>query len=168
MLSIFATTEWIEPVTEIINSEDRLNELVTVHNSEQELPPSSGNCLLVNAHGIALPIDWYNVSPPYLLASPLQLEKSTLLSLLFSKLGNSEKAWNYSAGLDALQFDLGVISRLQHGIEIGLDEFAETAGAYRLLHNAAIVRHYGFLPASHRFVRSRNPLSAGSGKGPRR
>ncbi|MCB0628675.1 MAG: hypothetical protein R2824_22755 [Saprospiraceae bacterium] len=154
MLTIFASSGTLAEVQEIIDSEDRLNELVSVEASLERLPSASGFSLIVDARGIIQPIDWENVSPPYLFARGISLQQSSLLGILFARLGNGEKAWSYLQEHPMLAFDLGVSSRLQHGIAIDLEEFSavlphidksDPFEKYRLLHNAAVVRHYGFI-----------------------
>lgn len=154
MFSIFATTEKIETVNEIINAVDRLSELVSVFDSMEVVPESSGNSLIVNSKGILQPIDWHNVGPPYLLPNPLDFDKEQLLGLVFSKLGNGEKAWSYLKDNEQLQFDIGMVNRLQHGYQIEAEVLAELLKPqgqtdafewYRVQHNAATVRHYGYL-----------------------
>ncbi len=153
MFSIFATTERINEIHEIIASEDRLSELIEVVDSMEKVPESSGNCLIVNAKGILPPIDWHNVSPPYLLANPLPFSKEVLLGLVFSKLGNGEKGWEYLEQYPVMQFETGLMTRLQFGYQIELQELVELRKAitgsdfdqYRMAHNDAIIRHYGFL-----------------------
>lgn len=154
MLSIFATTEHISTINEIIQLEDRLSELVSVYDVMEHAPNASDHSFVVNSRGLLQPIDWYNVSPPYLLSSPLKLEKDTLLGLIFSKLGNGEKAWHYLESKELLQFDIGMITRLQHGYQIDMDEYSlmqdtidkqDNFEQYRIQHNAAVVRHYGYV-----------------------
>lgn len=154
MLSIFATTEHINTIHEIIQLEDRLSELVSVYDVMEHAPSASGHSLVVNSRGLLQPIDWHNVSPPYLLSNPLPLEKDILLGLIFSRLGNGEKAWHYLKNKELLQFDIGMITRLQHGYQIDINEFSlmlntldqqDDFESYRSQHNAAIVRHYGYV-----------------------
>ncbi len=154
MLSIFATTEFVDTVRQIIRSEDRLEELVTIYNSMEHTPLSSGHCLIIDKRGILPPIDWFNVGPPYLLSNPLPFDQNTLLSLIFNKLGNTEKAWYYSEENPVLQHDLSTSTRLQYGVQISIREYAKMSDQidqrnafdnYRSHHNAAIIHHYGFL-----------------------
>ena len=153
MLSIFATTKQINSIHQIINSENRLSELVNVFDSKQHLPTQSGNSLIIDERGILPVIDWHNTAPPYLLSNPLPFEKEVLLGLIFSKLGNDEKAWNYLQNYPLLQFDIGILKRLQLGIEIDKNEFTSILPMidqqndfeqYRIQHNTAVLQHYGF------------------------
>ena len=61
MLSIFATTDFHSQLNEIINKEDRLNELVDIYDSLEKRPTPSANTILIKNGAIAFPVDWYNV-----------------------------------------------------------------------------------------------------------
>ena len=153
MLSIYAITDLIPAVEAIIDSEDRLSELVQALDSLETAPQHSGHSLIVDSRGILQPIDWQNARPPYLLANPLPFEKDLLLGLLFSKLGNDEKAWNYLTQYPKIQQEINIISRLQHGYQIKLAELKSLMDAtepgefeqYRIRHNMAVLQHYGYL-----------------------
>lgn len=154
MLSIFATTEHISTIHEIIQLEDRLSELVSVYDVMEHAPSASDHSFVVNSRGLLQPIDWHNVSPPYLLSNPLPLEKDILLGLIFSRLGNGEKAWYYLKNKELLQFDIGMITRLQHGYQVDMNEFSlmlktidqqDDFEQYRIQHNTAVLRHYGYI-----------------------
>lgn len=155
MIDIFASDHTLEQVQKIILSEDRLDELVNLHRSLEQIPRSSAHAFVVDSRGISFPIDWENLSPPYLLPQFLPLEPSILLGLIFSRLDNGEKAWEYLKKYPSLILDTGLISRLQYGFEIDLNEFPEELPdatdqakpfeKYRAAHNAAIIRHYGFI-----------------------
>ena len=157
MLAIFASDTTLKLAQEIIQSEDRLDELVTLHRSLERAPTASYHSLVIDTRGISFPLDWENLAPPYLLSQPIPLEASNLLGIIFSKLDNGEKAWHYLKNSPSLIFDTGLSSRLQYGYEIDLDDFSDIHQlvdqsipfeAYRLAHNAAIVRHYGFVQTS--------------------
>ena len=157
MLSIFVTAEVRSSIQHIIQSEDRLSELLSVHDSSEKTPESNSNSIIIDARGIILPIDWENTSPPYLLSKPLKLTKEVLLALIFNQLQNTEKAWSYLNEEKLLKFDLGIMNRLQHGYQIDLGEFPamlqllnkqDVFDQYRIQHNAGVVRHYGYLAES--------------------
>ncbi|PHN03820.1 tetratricopeptide repeat protein [Flavilitoribacter nigricans] len=154
MLDIFASDNTIELVREIIASEERLDELVSVHHSLESAPTDRADSLVVDARGISQPIDWANLAPPYLLPQGIPLSPATLLGLIFSKLDNGEKAWHYLKTHPSLIFETGLASRLQYGYEIDLSELTDLKDTadpvtpfeqYRRIHNIAIVGHYGYL-----------------------
>lgn len=154
MLTIYASSGTHATVQEIIEREDRLDELVSVCLAPEREKTTDGFRIRADEKGITEPVDWDNITPPYLLAQSIPLNSNTLLGIIFARLGNGEKAWSYLRAYPQLAFDLGVSSRLQHGIAIDLEEFAamlpqiDSSNAfekYRILHNAAIVRHYGFI-----------------------
>jgi len=153
MLSIFATTDHIETVLNIIQSEDRLSELVTVYDSFKEKPISSGHVLIIDQRGILQPLDWQNFSPPYLLSQSIAFSRETLLALIFCKLGNAEKAWAYSGHDSLFQAELNLLTLMQQNYIIKEEVFQsiqekanleEAFTKFRMLHNTAILYHYGF------------------------
>lgn len=154
MLSIYTTPGLIDQIAGIIRTENRLEELIQVYNSLERSPVASDLSLIVDSHGMRLPIDWENLGPPYLLPATIPFNSDNLLGLIFTKLGNGEKAWSYLQQNQSLLFEIGISSRLRHGYQIDLAEWhplspGPGSGAifeqYRNLHNAAVVRHYGFI-----------------------
>lgn len=152
MLSIFATTEFIDSINHIIHSENRLHELVAVYDRKQQNPQTDGYSLIVDQNGISLPIDWSNSAPPLLIQQPIKLEPATLLGLIFHKLGNTEKAWHLTAEYPELQTDLNLKALLQYGyqipwhiVEAKLNTKRELTAFdhYRNFHNAAVISQYG-------------------------
>ena len=145
MLSIFATTEVLEIVKDIIAEENRLDELVALKDFLEEKPKPTAYHLIIKKNAIKQPIDWYNVLPPYILPEEIPLSNRTLLGLIFFKLGNTEKAYQMLSNNQALLTEIDIINSLQNGFTInpdvlttGFSEFDE----YRLMHNNAILRHY--------------------------
>lgn len=146
MLSIFATTELLPEIRQILDTEDRLSELVRVSDLLLEKPmPSAYHLVVRKKEGIRQPIDWHNVMPPYLLPEEIPFTADNLLGLVFAKLGNYEKAYGYLQHNTLLLNDIDVINRLQNGVPADpgqltsdLREFEE----YRLCHNSAILHHY--------------------------
>ena len=154
LVSIYTANGYTDAVAKALQAEDRLSDLVALRDSTQAAPRASGNSLIVDSRGILQPIDWHNTSPPYLLSNPLPFQEETLLGLIFSQLDNGERAWFYLEDHPLLQFDIGMMNRLRHGLQIDMKEFTEMSDpdaqqphfeSYRIQHNAAIVRHYGYL-----------------------
>ncbi len=134
-----------------IATEDRLDELVTVHDLTRETPAPDASHLIADERGLVPALDWYNTSPPYLLPQALPLDAPHLLGVVFGKLGNLEKTNEYLAHHPALCDDLALGYALRNGLEIPenlllLPLAGRPEGAfdsYRQRHNKAIVLHYG-------------------------
>lgn len=146
MVSIFATTEYIDAINQAISQEFRLNELVEVKDFLEHRPLPSAYTLIVKNKGIRHSIDWHNALPPYLLPEEVYFSDENLLGLIFAKLGNYEKAHAYLAKQNpTLWLEVDFINRLQNGIPVDpsalVSEYSEYE-EYRLMHNQAIVRHY--------------------------
>ena len=95
MLSIFAPTEIHEDIQSIIHEEDRLHELVDIHDILGQKPTASSYTLIIRKDAIYPVLDWFNYSPPFLLAEEIAFNKSNLLGLLFARLGNFPKMESY-------------------------------------------------------------------------
>ena len=146
MLSIYAPIKYHEQLQNIIQEENRLDELVDVLDYLEVRPVPSAHSLLVKKDEIWPLIDWYNIQPPFLLPESIELNKNNLLGLIFAKIDNYEKAYFYlNQHNPSLFLELDFINRLQQGFTIQPDELASKYSPfeeYRLMHNQAILRHY--------------------------
>ncbi|MEL6866364.1 MAG: hypothetical protein AAFP19_18210 [Bacteroidota bacterium] len=146
MLSIFATTDHHTSIRNIIQKEDRLSELVEVLDSLENRPTPNAHSIMIKNGEMAFPLDWFNTQAPFLLPEEIELNEHNLLGLLFAKLNNYEKAYDYlQVANPALFKELDFINRFQHGIPIDPSELISQYSPYeeyRLMHNNAILRHY--------------------------
>ncbi len=150
MLSIYAATEHHPQIDEIIKKEDRLNELISVLDFLENRPVPSAQSILIKNGEINLPLDWYNLQAPFLLPQEIELNKANLLGIIFSKLNNYEKSYEYlNSHNPSLFTELDFINRLQQGFSIDSAELISQYSPfeeYRLMHNNAILRHYASSP----------------------
>lgn len=138
MLTILTTINTIEPVQTTIASIERLDELVTI---VQETDRSEDLKMISVENGkIFVPLDWYDLEPPYLFPSCV-LSKENLLALVFYKLGNHQSAFKYLSEDSALYHHLLIATHLQFGYEI-TDEMLAFCKKTSL-HNYAIASYYG-------------------------
>ncbi len=146
MITLFTPSELLAEVQQIIDTVPRLNELVAVVDMLEQRPqPSAYNMILRPKTGIAQPVDWYNVLPPYLLSEDIEGNAENLLGLVFAKLGNYEKAYAYLQGNQVLLNDVDVINCLQNGIPVDTSRLTSDFNPfeeYRFCHNSAILHHY--------------------------
>jgi tetratricopeptide (TPR) repeat protein len=141
MISIYTSYSFESAIKKAIASELRLDELVTIKTISQAEPLASANDFIVDERGIVFTIDWHNVSPPILLTQPLAYHTTTLLGLIFARLGNYERAYDLLAQETLLLHAIDAQVRLAQNVEF---ETAPAVGnEYRSTHNAAIVAHYG-------------------------
>jgi len=150
MLSIFATTEHHDILHKIIQQEDRLDELVTIVDALKQSPISSAHSILIKKGEIAFPLDWANIQPPFLLPEEIEVNEANVLGIIFAKLNNYEKAYEYLYQANPSLFkELDFINRLQQGIPVNPTELISQYTPfeeYRLMHNNAILRHYASQP----------------------
>ncbi|MCC6282035.1 MAG: hypothetical protein IT262_15635 [Saprospiraceae bacterium] len=146
MITLFTPYELLLEVQQIIDTEPRLNELVTVADLLEQRPePSAYHMILRPKTGILQPVDWYNVLPPYLLPEETEGTAHNLLGLVFAKLGNYEKAYEYLHDNQVLLNDVDIINCLQNGIPVDTNRLTSDFSPfeeYRFCHNSAILHHY--------------------------
>lgn len=146
MLSIYAPTEYHSRLKDIINREERLDELVAIIDHLKERPIPSADNLIIRKGEIGILIDWYNIQAPYLLPENIDLTAEHLLALIFARLNNFEKVHEYlQPSNPTLLLELDFINRLQQGIPVSPEELVSQYSPfeeYRLMHNHAILRHY--------------------------
>ncbi len=146
MITIFTQADLLPDLQKMIDSEDRLNELVSVVDFLEQKPDSTAFHFMVRKkNGITQIVDWYNVLPPYLLAEEIDLNPDNLLGLVFAKLGNYEKAYEYLRGNQVLLNDVDIINCLQNSIPVDPQRLTTDFNPfeeYRFCHNSAILHHY--------------------------
>jgi len=140
MLTILTKTERREHVENAIASIDRLDELVQVVSRADAV--TNLKTLVVEAKHIITPFDWYDSEPPYAIPK-VPFTEENLLALVFLKLGNHQKAFEFVEKGSDLFHHLLIATHLQFGYEITEDMLAfakETSP-----HNFAVVKYYGQL-----------------------
>jgi hypothetical protein len=120
----------------MINSIDRLNELVTVTFILDETKKPV-DLKVINGI-IYTQVDWLDAEPPYIFP-PVDFDKDTLLSLVFFKLNNYLKALQFASEDSQLPFHIMMSSSLKQGFEIDF----EMASEFLTPHNECILKHYG-------------------------
>ncbi|MEM8585673.1 MAG: hypothetical protein AAGF87_15445 [Bacteroidota bacterium] len=147
MLTIYSATKYHDWLRETIAKEDRLHELIRIVDYLDERPIPQAYSLVIKEDAIFPLIDWRDQLPPYLLGEKLELREANLLGLIFARLDNYERVYHYLANIDpALNHELDIYNRLSHGLHIDLSDLPSSLDfydEYRLMHNQAIVRHYG-------------------------
>lgn len=139
MLTILTTTNQKKDIQNIINSVDRLNELVKVIDNQSDINYNT-KILRVQKNTIHIPLDWYDREPPYIFPKA-SFSSENLLALVFFKLGNQQTAFEYINEESELFQHLLLATYLQFAYAITdqmLDFAKETS-----LHNFAILQHYG-------------------------
>ena len=140
MLTILTTTEHREQVETAIRSIDRLEELVTVVTKAKGV--ADLKTLVISDAAVLPSFDWYDLEPPYVIPK-VDLSHEHLLALIFIKLGNHQKAFEYVDEDSEIFNHLLIASHLQFGYEISPEmlEFAKRTSP----HNYAVVHYYGNL-----------------------
>ncbi|WP_375448045.1 hypothetical protein [uncultured Fibrella sp.] len=140
-------TDDIPAVTKAIQTEYRLDELVQI--SPLTGTTSNAEAILVCEEIIQLPLDWSETLPPVLLPRPLPFSVDNLLSFVFMRLENWEKAYAYARHDRPLADTIDLTNRLQSGVSLVAPvrpvNGVGTFDTYRRWHNRAVALHYGNL-----------------------
>lgn len=146
MITVYTTPSLIGQVSEVIGSQERMWELVSVEDLLTSKPETSGNSIIVSSEGIRFPLDWYNTAPPYLFPEYILFSDDILLGLIYFKLGNQEAAASLLKGEGPLLRELSVTENLKNQIFVNPDHLAvetyKDYDDYRLMHNHGVVRYY--------------------------
>ncbi|MFN4144685.1 MAG: hypothetical protein ACK4GN_02595 [Runella sp.] len=144
MLTLYTANQ---EVNQIINAEFRLNEVVYVKDLKELANETPQQHLLIDDEYIKIPIVWTNEVPPYLLPYPIRFTSDNLLAVVYTKLNNYEKAYQYAQSNQPLLKEIDTLNCLQYGVAIALPElpqyFENSFEEYRFWHNRAILAHYG-------------------------
>ncbi|NDV43342.1 hypothetical protein [Flagellimonas sediminis] len=147
MLTILTTTSTGQQVEEAIASIDRLGELVTIVEGAEAVEDLKS--MVVETDTIKIPFDWYDVEPPYVFPE-LPFTRNNVLALVFYKIGNHQKAFEFVNEDGPLYHHLLIATHMQFGYDISEDMlgFAHKHS----LHNLAILHHYGVLRQKAAFL----------------
>jgi hypothetical protein len=145
MLTIYTDQAHIEQIEEVLNQYGLMPHVKLLDFMEHR-PTSDGDTIIVNGKGITMPIDWYNVVPPYLFPEYIWFNESALVALVYTRLGHFEDAVQSISDNGNLRSDIEYIFKMTEGFEADPDTLSvETYNDYddyRLMHNHAVVRHY--------------------------
>lgn len=142
MITILTTTNYINPITEAVKTVDRLHELVAVVTETDSIETAS-KLLIVDNDTIGLGIDWFDTEPPYIIPNVVYSSEN-LLALVFYKLGNHQKAFEFISEENTLFPHLLIATQLQFGYEISEELYSKAT----LPHNKCVIQHYGNIASS--------------------
>lgn len=137
MITILTTINYNQQISDVIQTIDHLSELVTVVGSTNEINNTT-KLLIVEDGVIVSTLDWYDTEPPYVFPK-VTFSKENLLALIFYKLGNQQKAFDFVSEENHLYHHLLVATHLQFGYEISEAMFTKTGS----FHNQCVIQHYG-------------------------
>jgi tetratricopeptide (TPR) repeat protein len=145
MIIISVSTDKQVAVETLIQKEFRLNELVKIL-----LDVSPDADIIVNENISVLP-DWQNRQAPVLYYDePFSLE--LLLGLIYTKLGNFEKAYELLAHYERTLQIVDLLNCIQNGIELNASQLLiKDKHDFIAHHNHAIAYHYGFISETTHF-----------------
>ena len=139
MLTILTTTDTKKTIETIVNFVERLNELVDIVTDESQLQPTS-KILVVSNNEINASLDWNDTEPPYIFPE-ITFSKENLLAMIFYKLGNHQKAFEFILEGTPFYHHLLIATHLQFGYEINEDMHAFSKATSQ--HNNCIIEQYG-------------------------
>ena len=144
MLTIILDKKEEINIVEWIASIDRLSELVDVSAAYSERM-SNDKLIYVNDGMINIPLDWIDSGPPYVFPK-ITNTKNNFLALVFFKLGNHQRAFDFVAKSSDLYHHLLIATNLLYGYVITIEQLAFLNKKSK--HNLAVVYNFGFLEAT--------------------
>lgn len=146
MITIYSDKQKFESIQAIIDSEERLGELLEIKDISLKMNNLCFNEIVVQKYGFDLSLDWQNVLAPYLFPKNISLTKDNLLAFVYFLLGNFEKCYQLLANNPSLLQEVEYYMRISNGVEtsekdLSIDTLNEYDD-YRLMHNAAISLYY--------------------------
>ena len=138
MLTI-STTNKNDAILAAIATIERLSELVTVEQDETQLS-NTHKIIVVTDTSITSHLDWDDTEPPYLFPE-LEFTQENLLAMIFYKLGNHQKAFEFVSQENSFYNHLLIATHLQFGYDITEDMYAFAKAESQ--HNGCIVQQYG-------------------------
>ncbi|WP_339654415.1 hypothetical protein [uncultured Maribacter sp.] len=139
MLTILTTTNKNDAILAAIATIERLSELVTVEQDETQLS-NTHKIIVVTDTSITSHLDWDDTEPPYLFPE-LEFTQENLLAMIFYKLGNHQKAFEFVSQENSFYNHLLIATHLQFGYDINEDMYAFAKAESQ--HNGCIVQQYG-------------------------
>jgi len=138
MLTIITKTN-TEEVKNTIASIERLDELVVIVDNFDVIEGAT-KVLVVEENFIKTKIDWFDAEPPYLFPT-VDFSLNNLLALVFYKLGNHQKVFEFVSEQNVLYNHLLIATNLQYGYAITNEQiqFLENTST----HNLAIANNFG-------------------------
>ena len=138
MLTILTKTNVQETIKSAIASVERLDELVEIQSDENAISISN-KILYVSGDIITSSLDWHDTEPPYIIPR-IPFSEMNLLAMVFYKLGNHQKAFEFISEESELYNHLLIATHLQFGYEIS-EEMCAFAKA-ESSHNHCIILQY--------------------------
>ncbi|WP_304517484.1 hypothetical protein [Cecembia rubra] len=147
MIKIFCHNGLWEEIKDAVYFGFQLQDWIAFADIETMKPSASANHLIVDKGYIILPVDWQNAMPPYLLPEKILFNEKVLLALVMIRLGEFEKSLQLISFSPTLKAEFQIIIDLMEGGEIDPQllsvETYQEFDDYRLMHNHAVIRHYG-------------------------
>jgi len=140
MLTILTTTDTNQKVQKAIASVDRLDELVSITKDAETIKDLK--TLVVDSDEITILLDWYDLEPPYVFPTT-PFNRENLLALVFYKLGNHQKAFEFVSEEYPIYHHILIATHLHFGYEIssGMVDFCYNTSP----HNNAVLSYYGIV-----------------------
>ena len=138
MVTILTEINLQKTIENVIGSVERLKELVEIK-LIKSVTESLNKTLFVTNGSINSSFDWNDTEPPYLIPS-IPFSNENLLALVFYKLGNHQKSFEFISEEDALYDHLLIATHMQFGYEISDSMLAFT--------NSSSKHNFCFLPNS--------------------
>lgn len=150
MIKVFCEKAFWDTIKDAVFFEFKIQDWVVFADILTMKASSTADNLIIEKGYISFPVDWQNTMPPYLLPEKIFFKEDVFMALVMLRLGEVEKALYLVRNEPSIKNELVFISNLILGEPIDPQMLSvETYQAfddYRLMHNHAVIRHYGQVP----------------------
>ncbi|WP_194775407.1 hypothetical protein [Pararhodonellum marinum] len=147
MIKLFCEKALWEEIKESVYFEFKIEAWVDFGDILSQKPSATATHLIVENGYISFPVDWQNSMPPYLLPEKILFKENILMALVMLRLGELDKSLHLVQSDPVLKSELEHIFQLLTGDPMDPKSLAvetyQDFDDYRLMHNHAVVRHYG-------------------------
>nr|WP_287937507.1 hypothetical protein [Algoriphagus sp.] len=147
MIKVFCEKSFWDTIKDIVFFDFKIQEWVAFADIQTMKPSATAEHLIIEKNLISFPVDWQNTMPPYLLPEKIVFKEDIFMALVMLRLGEVEKSLHLVRKEPAIKSEIEIVSNLILGefLDPGMlsVETYQEFDDYRLMHNHAIIRHYG-------------------------
>ena len=147
MIKVFCERAFWEEIKDAVFFDFKIQDWVEFADIQTMKPSATAEHLIIEKGFISSVVDWQNTMPPYLLPEKIFFNKDVFMALVLLRLGEFEKSLLLVNKEPALKSEIEITCKLalDEPIDQGMIsvETYQDFDDYRLMHNHAIIRHYG-------------------------
>lgn len=147
MIKVFCEKTFWDTLKDAVFFDFKVHDWVVFADIQNMKPSATAEHLIIEKDFISFPVDWQNTMPPYLLPEKIFFSEDIFMALVMLRLGEVEKSLHLISKESSIKSEIEIICKLILGEALDPNmlsvETYQEFDDYRLMHNHAIVRHYG-------------------------